>query len=366
MLSGGTWLGVVATGLTVFMLGTELDPPWRWLLPAVFTLALLAAGYLAHRRREPVAAATFLAGAVLTVAPCMLALLAEIGLFSTRPQDVQQLPGPFTNLQVLAASLTALVVSGFAFLRLKMTGFAWTTATLAVSSYLSFLLLFNWLEKKPEVQALWCLPLAAMESAGLALERRGRVRWTLPFHLVALVALVGCLDVIAFNGPTLEMLGVSAQQWPYFDDVRQKALSVVMNGLLYLGLMLATEKSSSLDLRRAGRLLEFLALVHILTALFVNAEVNYHSNHDDPYVHTDVALYLCAAVMFVALAPFRSRWRMLVGGLAGCGLGSYLLVHLKIVARQPFIIGLGVTGLTVALGTFAFLQHRQRLNRRAR
>jgi len=35
---------------------------------------------------------------------------------------------------------------------------------------------FNWLDKRPEIQALWCLPLAAMEPVALALERRGRER----------------------------------------------------------------------------------------------------------------------------------------------------------------------------------------------
>ena len=30
--------------------------PWRWLLPAGFTVTLLAAGHLARRRREPLAA----------------------------------------------------------------------------------------------------------------------------------------------------------------------------------------------------------------------------------------------------------------------------------------------------------------------
>jgi hypothetical protein len=353
----------VATVLMVWMLRDELVPPWRWLLPAAFTLALLAAGHSARRRREPLAAATFLAGAALTVAPCTLALLAEIGVFSTPPAHVTQLfAGTFTNQQVLAASLTALVVSGFALWRLKMTGFAWTTAALGVSSYLSWLLLFNWLEQKPEIQALWCLPLTAMEFAALALERKGRVRWTLPYHLVALVALVGSLDMIALNGPTLTMLGVSAQQWPFFDQDRLRALSIVMNGLLFLALMLWAEKTESLDLRRASKLLEVLALVHVLTALFVNAEMH----RDKPLVRIDVALYVCAAMLFLVLAPFRSRWRMLVGGLVGCGLGSYLLVDLKLVARKPFIIGLGLAGLVVALGTFAFMQRRQRLDRPAR
>jgi hypothetical protein len=58
------------------------------------------------------------------------------------------------------------------------------------------------------------------------------------------------------------------------------------------------------------------------------------------------------------LAPFRSRWRLLVGGLVGCGLGSYLLVDLGLVARKPFIIGLGFAGLLVALGTVAYVRRR--------
>jgi len=152
---------------------------------------------------------------------------------------------------VLAASLTALVVSGFGLWRLKMTGFAWTTAILGTTSYLSLLLLFNWLDQKPEIQALWCLPLVAMEPFALLLERHGRVRWTLPFHLLALVTLVAGLDVIASNGPTLEMLGVTNTAWPYFDQERQQAFSFVLNGALFLVLMLTTERARSLDLRRA-------------------------------------------------------------------------------------------------------------------
>ena len=172
---------------------------------------------------------------------------------------------------MLAASLTALAVSVFGLWRLKMTGFAWTTATLATTSYLSLLLLFNWLEQKPEIQALWCLPLALMEFVALALERAGRVRWTMPFHLIAVGALVIGLDVVAFNGPTLKMLGVTAERWSYFDHDRQVAFSVVLNGLLFLALMLVGERSASLDLRRASKWLEVLAILHTISALFANA-----------------------------------------------------------------------------------------------
>jgi serine/threonine protein kinase len=356
LLSCGTWLAVVATVLTVWMLRDELGRPWRWLLPVYFTLTLLAAGWLAQRKREKLAAATFLAGAVLAIAPGTLALLAETGWLGVAPAGVTQLFGKtFTNQQVLVSSLTALAVSGLGLWRLRMTGFAWTTAVLGAQSYFSALLLFNWLEFKPEKAALWCLPLAAMEPVALIMERKGRVRWTLPFHLVSLVALVGALDVIALKGPTLQMMGITSATSPYFDDGRLQAFSFVMNGLLFLALMLITDKSESLDLRRASRLLEILAILHMLSPLFLNAL----AHGKDAHVRLDVGLYMGAAVLFMVLAPFRSRWRLLVGGLAGCGLGSYLLVDLGLVARQPFIIGLGFAGLLVALGTFAYVRRRQ-------
>jgi len=137
------------------------------------------------------------------------------------------------------------------------------------------------------------------------------------------------------------------------------AFSIVLNGLLFLTFMLLTERAASLDLRRASKLLEVLAIIHTLSALFVNA-MNHRS---DAHVRTDVWLYLGAAGLFMVLAPFRSRWRLLVGGLAGGGLGSYLLVDLGIVDRKPFIIGLGFAGLLIALGTFAYVR-RQSLTRR--
>jgi hypothetical protein len=124
--------------------------------------------------------------------------------------------------------------------------------------------------------------------------------------------------------------------------------------------MLGTERSASLDLRRASKLLEVLAIVHTLSALFINAM----DHRNDANVRVDVWLYLAAAAMLMVLAPFRSRWRLLVGGLAGCGLGSYLLVELGIVDRQSFIIGLGFAGLLVALGTFAYARRRAQAKRR--
>ena len=357
MLSAGTWLTVVATALTVWMLRQDLGPLWRWLLPGCFTFTLLLAGYWAQRLKEQLAAATFLAGAALAIAPSTLALLAEMNLLAHPAAGVAQLfPSSFSNQQVAAASCTALAISALSLWRLKMTGFAWTTAALACASYLSFLLVFNWLEQKPEIQAFWCLPLIALEPLALWLEKSGRVRWTLPFHLAALIVMIAGLDVIAYSGPTLRMLGLEKFGWSYLDDGRLHAFSFALNGLLFLGLMLLTERSRSLDLRRASKLLEVLAILHTLSALFLNAL----QHRDAPFVRADVWIYLVTATLFIAVAPFRSRWRILVGGLAGCGLGSYLLVDLGLVNRKPFIIALGLLGLVAALGAFAYVRQRQR------
>jgi len=119
----------------------------------------------------------------------------------------------------------------------------------------------------------------------------------------------------------------------------------VLNGLIFLGLMLITEHSRSLDLRRSSKLLELLAILHVLSALFANA-----LNHrNDVAVRVDVWLYLIAALAFAILAPFRSRWRLLVGGLAGCGLGSYLLVDLGLVLASRSSLALASAGLLVAV-----------------
>ena len=104
---------MVATVLTVWKLRDDLAAPWRWVLPMFFTGALLLAGQFARARaKETLAAATFLAGAALAIAPATLALLAELRLFAAAPAGVTQLfPDMFTNQQVLAASLDG--VGGF-------------------------------------------------------------------------------------------------------------------------------------------------------------------------------------------------------------------------------------------------------------
>lgn len=102
--------------------------------------------------------------------------------------------------------------------------------------------------------------------------------------------------------------------------------------------------------------MEVLAILHTLGPLFANAM----EHRKDPFVRVDVGLYLAAALLFMALSPMRSRWRLLVGGLAGCGLGSYLLVELNLVDKTQFVMSLGFAGMAAALGTFAYVRRKGR------
>lgn len=352
LLYTSTWVVVVAAVFLVWLVRDELSPPLKWLAPSIGTVCLLAVGFLAEWRKEPLASASFLAGAVLSLVPTILSLLAEFNVLATAPEDITQLfDGAFTNQQVLASCLIALLLSLTALYRLRMTGFAWTTAALATASYLGVLLLYDLLVKDPEIMALWCLPLISFELIALLFERTGRVRWAMPFHLVALVALIGALDVIAANGPTLGMLGLDEQRWAYLDPDRQMYFSYALNGCLFLIFMIVTERSRSLDLRRASKILEIAALIHVLGALYANAQ----THRDAEQVLLDVSIYLGAVIVFLALGPWRSRWRLLVGGLSGVALGCYLLIDLDLVPAKTFVLGMGTLGLIVAAATYLYL-----------
>lgn len=361
LLYTSTWVVVVMAFLLVWLVRDDLSPTWRWLCPLIATDSLVAVGFLAERRRETLSCAAFLAAGVLSLPPTIASVLGELHLFTRAPDGVTQLfSGVFTNDQVLAALVGALALSTVALARLRMTGFAWTTAALGVASYLGVLLLFDWLGANPETRALWCLPLVCAEGVALSCERRGRIRWAMPFHVVALVSLVAALDIIAAAGPTLQMIGIDAQFAAYFSAERSAPLSFALNGVLFFAVALATERARSLDLRRISRVLEILAVPHVLVALYVNAS----DQRGAVDVLVDVSLYLGAAIALLIMGPWRSRWRLLLGALGGLAFGCHLLIDLGLVAKKPFVLILGGIGLVVAIATYIHLLTVPRRNAR--
>ena len=359
LLYAGTWLVVVMAFLVVWLLRDDFSPSVRWTVPTMATLALVAVGFLAEHRREKLAAASFLAAAVLSLVPAGLELLADLGIFTVVPAGQKQLFGDiFTNQQVLVVSICSLGLSGVALARLRLTGFAWTTAVLSGAGYFSLLLVCGWLDREPDVRAMWCLPFVGVEYVALRLESVGRVKWAMPFHLGALLALVGALDAMAGFGPTFDMLGLNGTT--FLDEDRQRMLSFALNGCVFFVLMLLTERASSLDLRRISRVLEILVQPHLLVPLYVSATIH----REDPAIMVDVCLYLAAAVALLVLAPWRSRWRLLIGGLGGIAFGCHLLIDLELVPKRPFVLTIGMLGLACAVGTYLWLFLAPRRGRR--
>ena len=355
-----SWTVVVASVLLVWLARASLGPFARVALPALGELALLTLGVVARRRREWLASGAFLAGAVLALAPAVLALLGELEVLAQRAPNITQLLGEaYTNQQVLASAALGLVSSVAALRSLKLTGFAWTTAVFLVASYLGGLLLFGWLDRTPDVMALWCLPLVGVEALALVFERRGRVRWAAPFHLVALAALVISLDVVAVRGPTLELLGWEGSPAiggaaPFLDESRIRNYSLVLNGVVFLGVMLVLERSPSLDLRRGARLLELVAPLHVLGPLYVTVQ----EHRAKSGARMDLAVYLAAVTAILALSPGRGRWRFLLLGLGGIALGAHLAVDLELLPRVPLLVGLGAAGVVAATAAYTILRRR--------
>jgi hypothetical protein len=344
-LYGGVWLVVVGIILLVWLAWQDMSPAVRWLGPLAGCAGLAAVGTWAHYRKDVLAAAAFLAASTLAAVPAVLALLAESGWASGRPRGVAQLLSePFSNTQVLIAATAGLIGSVTGLVRLRLTAFAWTTMVLAASAFLAWLLTCNWLNQPPERMALWLLPLVLLEVVALCFERSRQVRWALPFHLVALLVLVIALDIMASYGPTLTMLGM--EDW--VAAKRQVYLSFAANGLLLLILMIVMARSGSLDLRRGSYIFEWLVPMHLLIPLYENAALERDGVH--------LALYMVAVVGLLALAPWRNRVRLLLGGLAGLFWGSHLLVKLEYVPSVPFAAALCILGFSLSIGTYVYLR----------
>jgi len=104
------------------------------------------------------------------------------------------------------------------------------------------------------------------------------------------------------------MLGVTETLWPYFDHDRQIARSVVLNGMFFLRSCWSPTFGQSLSPARE-KLLEILAILHVLSALFCQRA----ESSQRRLVRWTFRFTWCGAAVHV-LAPFRSRWRLLVAG----------------------------------------------------
>jgi hypothetical protein len=319
LMLAGSLLLVAATFLSFFYAPAGA----LWLLPPIVCAALLSAGIWARLRRDWQPATSFLFGGVLAAAPATLSVLGQVTTWSE-------------PVRLLAASGVPLLISCAAWIWLEAALFAWATAFLGASAYVAGMFVLGLAGRPHWLQAVWLSPLVSLAALGVLFENRRRHRWSLPFYVVGLAALL-TLPFLAAMGKALPARALPS----WIDGLHAVA---ALHGLVLLAVGAALGRTRSLDLRWIARVLSVAAPVVLTGALLRNALLSGHP--------AAVASCGCAGLFFLALATWRKRRVDLLAGLSGLALCSYLAFALQLVAPGILAPALAVAGLALALGTY--------------
>jgi hypothetical protein len=175
------------------------------------------------------------------------------------------------------------------------------------------------------------------------LESQGKVRWAMPFHVVALAALVGALDVMALRGGLLELVGLGGVAGP----ARLPYLGFAAAGVVFGVVSLALERARSFDLRRAARFLRVLAALHLVGALGWNALVQGEAR--------DLAALGGAAALLAVLGTFVRHHVLLLAAGAALVLALCVAAVAGTAPVLPYALTLAGAGLLGGIGLHVFL-----------
>lgn len=336
------FVAAAVAGAALFVaLVHDAAPALQALVPGAIFLTLVGAGTRARSQGDGPGTALFLAAGAAAAAPAIVAGLAVAGVLAGEGA----LPAPLSDLRLLAGTVGALLFAGACLLLQRRGLFAWVTAALAAAAYGALVLVLGVKGLAAHEIALRFLPLVLLAVPGLLLESQGKVRWAMPFHLAALAALLGALDVMALKGGLLEVLGFGTVAGP----ARLPYLGFAAAGLVLAVLSLALERARSFDLRRAARLLQLLAALHLVVALGWSAAVNGAGR--------DIIALGAASALLLVLGRFDRR-QLLVAGGAGFVLALGLAAATGVVAPGSFALALSGAGLLGALGIYYYLGRR--------
>jgi len=336
------FVAAAVAGAALFVaLVHDAAPALQALVPGAIFLTLVGAGVRARSQSDSAGTALFLAAGAFAAVPAIVAGLAAAGSLA----GAGALPAPLSDLRLLAGTAGGLLFAAVSLLSLKRGLFAWATAALAAAAYGAMVLVLGVQGLAAHEIALRFLPLVLLTVPGLLLENQGKVRWAMPFHLVALAALVGPLDVMALKGGLLEVLGLGTVAGP----ARLPYLGFAAAGLVLAVLSLALERARSFDLRRGARVLQLLAAFHLVAALGWSAGVN--------GALRDLAALGVASTLLLVLGRYHRRPLLLAGGL-GFVLTLGLAVTSGAAAPGSFALALSGAGLLGALGIYFYLGRR--------
>jgi len=336
------FVAAAVAGAALFVaLVHDAAPALQALVPGAIFLTLVGAGVRTRSHSDGAGTALFLAAGAFAAVPAIVAGLAAGGFLA----GAGAFPAPLSDLRLLAGAAGALLFGAACLPSLKRGLFAWVTAALAAAAYGALVLVLGVQGLAAHEIALRFLPLVLLAIPGLLLESQGKVRWAMPFHLVALAALLGALDVMALKGGLLDVLGLGSVA----GAARRPYLGFAAAGLLFAVLSLALERARSFDLRRGARVLQLFAAFHLVGALGWSARVNGAGR--------DLAALGVASMLLLVLGRFHRRPLLLAGGL-GFVLTLGLAVTSGFAAPGSFALALSGAGLLGALGIYFYLGRR--------
>jgi len=336
------FVAAAVSGAALFVaLVHDAAPALLALVPGAIFLTFLGAGVRSRSQGDAAGAALFFGAGAAAAVPAIIAGLVVGGLFG----GSGTLPAPLSDLRLLIGAAGGLALSGACLLLLRRGLFAWVTAILAAATYGALVLVLGVKDLVAHEIALRFLPLVLLAVPGLLLESQGKVRWAMPFHLVALAALVSSLDVMALRGGLLNLLGLGTVA----GVARVPYLGFAAAGLVLAVLSLALERARSFDLRRGARFLQLLAAIHLVGGLGWSAAVNGAGR--------DVVALGAASALLLVLGRFGRRPLLVAGGL-GLVLALCLAAIGGAAAPASFALALSGAGLLGSLGIYFYLGRR--------
>jgi len=334
-------LATAVTGAWLFVAcAQDASQIMQALVPGAVAATFLFAGLRARLRGDATGGSLLFAASSVAAVPAVIAGLAAANMFG----GSSALPAPFTEMRLLAGAVTGFGLSTLGLLALRRGLLAWTTAFLAAAAYGAFVLTLGVADLQPHELALRFLPLVALTIPGLVLESQGKVRWAMPFHWVALTALLGTVDTMALRGGVMELAGLHG----VIGEARMPYFGVAAAGALMIVLSLAIAWARSFDLRRASRFLQLLGALHLVGALGANIMAGNREARD-------LAALGGAGALLLVLGSFRRRGSLLLTGGAAVMAALCAAALGGAAPATPYTLTLAGAGLLGGIGLHAYL-----------
>jgi len=329
----GGWIVVLGSFVLFYKTWVNIPPFWRPIPALLATGLMIILGLAMWKRNESRLAVGFLSTANLLVPITFLLTLAQWDLLSpvNYPWGTESISGILEqiesyvivgNVQLYFSSLCWFAFSLF-FLHLTRSSIfvffgiisflVWLTSCYIIAGMIGPVDTFNpWAREITAGRYLY--PGIGFFVLGVILDRHKFIHYAWPLCMVGLAMIVICLSVIAISDATI--FGWLLRWKPGFlNDYEIQLVSLIFNGLIYLGLAGVCRSLGTRLQRTLASILNWLGPIHILGTLRIldSDGLNIFGSHKIVYR----ILLPIASVGFVFGSVVRQMKSFFFSGLAG-------------------------------------------------